>query len=170
MVYAEEKIDGTIYKFPKVMLKYPEYDEFVMISELGGLNKYKNSYTDNSINVVNSYAVAFLHSLGVKRVTLSYELDDNKIKNLIDSYVNRYNKHPNLELVVEGYEEVMTSKYSLNKQYNKDVLFLRDMFNNKFKVVTKKGYMYIYNYRKREMFNKKYYDMGINALRINKNI
>ena len=34
------------------------------------------SLSTASLNVTNSYTVAFLHSLGIKRVTLSYELND----------------------------------------------------------------------------------------------
>ena len=167
IIYSEEDIDKTIKKLPRVIMNYPDNYKEVMIGEIGGFNKYKDVYTDVSLNVVNSYTVAFLHSLGAKRVTLSYELDDKQIENLINCYIKRYNKHPNLELIVSGYEEVMISKYSLNKQYNKDKLYLRDMYGNKFRVITKEDGMHIYNYRKRNMYNNKYYDMGINSLRIN---
>ena len=167
IIYSEEDIDKTIKKLPRVIMNYPDNYKEVMIGEIGGFNKYKDVYTDVSLNVVNSYTVAFLHSLGAKRVTLSYELDDKQIENLINCYIKRYNKHPNLELIVSGYEEVMISKYSLNKQYNKDKLYLRDMYGNKSRVITKEDGMHIYNYRKRNMYNNKYYDMGINSLRIN---
>ena len=170
MVYAEEEIDNCVLKLPRVIRDYPEYDKDVMIGEIGGFNKYKNCYTDFSLNVVNSYTVAFLHSLGAKRITLSYELDDKQIKDIIDNYQNRYGKHPNLELIVSGYEEVMISKYSLNKHYQKDVLYLRDMFGNRFKVITKNNNMYIYNYKKRDKYSTRYYEMGINSLRINLDI
>lgn len=166
-IYSEEDIDGTIKKLPRVIMKYPDNYKEVMIGEIGGFNKYKDVYTDVSFNVVNSYTVAFLHSLGAKRVTLSYELDDKQIKNLLDCYIKRYGKHPNVELIVSGYEEVMISKYSLNKQYNKDKLYLRDIYGNKFRVITKEDGMHIYNFRKREILDNKYYEMGINSLRIN---
>ena len=167
IVYAEEKIDNCIFKLPRVISKYPDISDEVMIGEIGGLNKYNNCDTDFSLNVVNSYTVAFLHSLGVKRITLSYELSDIQIKGLINNYHNRYGKHPNLELIVSGYEEVMVSKFSLDKYYKKEGLYLRDMFGNKFRVKDKNGCMYIYNYRKRDIFDNKYYDMGINSLRFN---
>ena len=170
IIYSNEIIDNTVLKLPRVIDKYPDYNGPIMISEVGGLNKYKDCICDNSLNVVNSYTVAFLHSLGVKRITLSYELNDDQIKNLIDNYQKRYGKHPNLELVVSGYEEVMVSKYSLNKEYNKDFLYLKDMYGNKFKVVERNGYMYIYNYRKRDNYKTIYYDMGINSLRVNLDI
>ena len=170
IIYSNEIINNTVLKLPRVIDKYPDYNGPIMISEVGGLSKYKDCVCDNSLNVVNSYTVAFLHSLGVKRITLSYELNDEQIKNLIDNYQKRYGKHPNLELVVSGYEEVMVSKYSLNKEYNKDFLYLKDMYGNKFKVVERNGYMYIYNYRKRDNYKTIYYDMGINSLRVNLDI
>ena len=167
IVYSEEDIDETIKKLPRVIMKYSDNYKEVMIGEIGGFNKYKGVYTDVSFNVVNSYTVAFLHSLGAKRVTLSYELNDKQIKNIIDCYIKRYKKHPNVELIASGYEEVMISKYSLNKQYKRDKLYLRDMYGNKFRVITKEDGMHIYNYRKRNIYDNKYYDMGVNSLRIN---
>ena len=44
------------------------------------------------------------------------------------------------------------------------------MFNNKYKVITRDNLMYIYNYKMRNIYNVKYYDMGINSLRINMDI
>ena len=41
------------------------------------------------------------------------------------------------------------------------------MFGNQYRVTTKNDLMYIYNYKKRDNYNIKYYDMGINSLRIN---
>lgn len=151
---------------PRVVDKYDNYNN-VMIGELGGFNKCSNVTTDVSFNVVNSYAVAFLHSMGSSCVTLSYEMTDSDIENLVNSYINRYNKRPNLELIVYGYPVIMCSKYSLNKEYNKDILYLKDRFNNKFRVITKNNIMYVYFYNKIDRYDKKYYEMGINRLRFN---
>ena len=151
---------------PRVVDKYENYNN-VMIGELGGFNKCSNVTTDVSFNVVNSYAVAFLHSMGASCVTLSYEMTDTDIENLVNSYINRYNKRPNLELIVYGYPVIMCSKYSLNKEYNKNILYLKDRFNNKFRVITKNNIMYIYFYNKIDKYDKKYYELGINRLRFN---
>ena len=151
---------------PRVIDKYENYNN-VMIGELGGFNKCSNVTTDVSFNVVNSYAVAFLHNMGSSCVTLSYEMTDSDIENLVNSYINRYNKRPNLELIVYGYPVIMCSKYSLNKEYNKDILYLKDRFNNKFRVITKNNIMYVYFYNKIDKYDKKYYEIGINRLRFN---
>ncbi|MBQ2872914.1 MAG: U32 family peptidase [Bacilli bacterium] len=170
IVYSEFINDKTIYKLPRVIEGYVNSDKVVMIGEIGAFNKLKNAHTDFSLNVVNSYTVAFLHSLGARKITLSYELNDSQIKDIIDNYHQRYGKHPNVELIVNAYEEVMISKFSLNKYFGNDKIYLRDMFKNNYRVITKNNLMYIYNYKKRDNYNTKYYDMGVNSLRINLDI
>lgn len=168
-IYSSNNIDNTILLLPRVIDKYKEnYNKNVLVGDIGYFNKHKVCITDTSFNVVNSYTVAFLHSLGAKRVTLSYELTKKQIEILINAYEERYKAHPNLELVVEGYEEVMISKFSLNKYFNNDKLYLKDRFNNLYKIKEKDNLMIIYNYKKRKDFNLSYYDIGINSLRINK--
>lgn len=168
-IYSSNNIDNTILLLPRVIDKYKEnYNKDVLVGDIGYFNKYKGCITDTSFNVVNSYTVAFLHSLGAERVTLSYELTKKQIEILINAYEERYKAHPNLELVVEGYEEVMISKFSLNKYFNNDKLYLKDRFNNLYKIKEKDNLMIIYNYKKRKDFNLSYYDIGINSLRINK--
>lgn len=168
-IYSSNNIDNTILLLPRVIDKYKEnYNKDVLVGDIGYFNKHKVCITDTSFNVVNFYTVAFLHSLGAKRVTLSYELTKKQIEILINAYEERYKAHPNLELVVEGYEEVMISKFSLNKYFNNDKLYLKDRFNNLYKIKEKDNLMIIYNYKKRKDFNLSYYDIGINSLRINK--
>lgn len=168
-IYSSNNIDNTILLLPRVIDKYKEnYNKDVLVGDIGYFNKHKGCITDTSFNVVNSYTVAFLHSLGAERVTLSYELTKKQIEILINAYEERYKAHPNLELVVEGYEEVMISKFSLNKYFNNDKLYLKDKFNNLYKIKEKDNLMIIYNYKKRKDFNLSYYDIGINSLRINK--
>lgn len=168
-IYSSNNIDNTILLLPRVIDKYKEnYNKDVLVGDIGYFNKHKGCITDTSFNVVNSYTVTFLHSLGAERVTLSYELTKKQIEILINAYEERYKAHPNLELVVEGYEEVMISKFSLNKYFNNDKLYLKDKFNNLYKIKEKDNLMIIYNYKKRKDFNLSYYDIGINSLRINK--
>lgn len=164
------KIDDSrkVLKFERVVSDY-NINENALIGELGGVNYYKNGYTDYSLNVVNSYSVAFLHSLGIKRVTLSYELTDYQIEEIIDNYKERYNQHPNLELIVSSTPEVMISKFNLIKYFNLNNKnnYLRDTYNNLFKVENIDDKMIIKFYKKIELNDhQKYFDMGINTLRI----
>lgn len=166
-----DKINDSrkILKLERVINKYQKYDIPLLVGELGSVNYYKNVITDFSLNVVNSYSVAFLHSLGVKRITLSYELNDKQIKELIDAYYKRYNKRPNLELIVFAREEVMISKFNLNKYFNvQENSYLKDRFGNLYPIVIKNDLMHIYNYKYRYYQDyDKYFDMGINSIRFN---
>jgi len=167
VIYSEEEEQGTIRKLPRVIKEYNYKDGMYLVGEIGAFNKYKNVCTDFSLNVVNSYTIAFLHSIGAYRITLSYELNFEQIKDMIDSYHKRYNKHPNLELIVSSNEEVMICKFNLSKYYNNKNIRLRDRFSNVYDLRFKDNLMYIYNYKRREDFNEKYYDIGINSLRYN---
>ena len=165
----KEKYDNVYLKLPRVLNKYDEYDSHLLVGELGSVNKYEDIDTDFSLNVVNSYSVAFLHSLGVKKVCLSYELNEYQIKKLVESYEERYKQKPNLEMIIYGREEIMISKFNVLKYYNlHDEGYLRDKFNNYYKVKEIDGLMYIYNSKIRNIKEiQKYYDMGVNSFRYN---
>ncbi len=163
----------VIKKLPRVMESYKEYHKDLLIGELGSINYYQknNLITDFSFNVVNSYTVAFLHSLGIKKITLSYELTDNQIIDLITAYKNRYQKNPNLEIIIYGREEMMISKFNLLKMYHKkgDNFYLKDRYQKLYKIIEDNNLMYIYNYKVRNNLLKcsYYYQIGINSFRIN---
>ena len=85
----------------------------------------------------------------------------------MEGYKTRYQKHPNLEVIIYARPEVMVSRYNLLKKYNLDKANLKDKNNNLFPVVTKDNLMYIYLYKpiiKDDYLD--YYDMGINHLRV----
>ncbi len=160
---------------PKVRKKLLRVNEYpiklegnIMVGELGSLKKNienKNILTDFSLNVTNSYSVAFLHSIGVNRITLSVEMNEYQIKRLIEIYNNRYNKLPNLEVIVSGYLESMILKYDLLEGLDKSKKhYLVDKYNNKFEVVRKNNLTTIYDYKKLKI-NSNLYDIGINSIR-----
>ena len=86
---------------------------------------------------------------------------------IIDSYHERYKKHPNLEVIVYGYEEAMICKFDLNKLYNTNNCYLVDRFNNKFRVEETNNLMKIYNYKPRNLEKDDYFKIGINNVRYN---
>lgn len=136
---------------------------------MGGVYKYKSKDTDYPLNVVNSYSVAFLHSIGVDKITLSVELNYKQIKNIVEAYKERYKSNPNLEVVTEFYPEVMVTKYNMLNRYNIDTGYLIDRLNNKYKIKIKDNLMYIYNYKKVKLEDD-YFKIGINNIRINKDM
>lgn len=162
-VYSMNDISNTTLRLARVVIDHKDINKRVLVSELGSINKYDNVVTDFGMNVVNSYTVAFLHGLGVDKITLSYELDYNDIKDIVDSYHKRYNKHPNLEVIVSSYPEVMVAKYKLDGDY------LKDRFNNLFRIKVIDDYMYIYHYKKINLKDD-YYKIGINWIRVNREL
>lgn len=166
-IYTTTEESNTTRILPRVISDYKQEEKKVMISELGGLNKLKNIETNFSLNVTNSYTVAFLHHNKVDKITISTELTDEQIKNLVDIYHKRYNKHPNLEVITYGYQEAMICKFSLNKKYNKQTLYLQDKYKNKYLVKQKDNCMHIYYYDLLDKRHINYYEMGINSTREN---
>ena len=165
IVYSEN-IKDKIYKIPKVIFDYSKFDpdKEYLVGEIGAFNRLKKISCDYSFNVVNSYTVALLHSLGANRITLSLELTPKQIENIMNNYVKRYNKNPNLEVIVSGYREVMTLKTNLNKIYKDENLYLVDRFNNRYRIRERDNITYIYEHKKFiDKYN--YYKLGINVLR-----
>ncbi|MEG2378971.1 MAG: U32 family peptidase [Bacilli bacterium] len=166
-LYKEIYDDRKILKIPRVINNCKQYNETIMIGEIGSIQK--DAHSDFSFNVVNSYSVALLHSLGISKITLSYELELDQIEKLISNYKKRYNKNPNLEVIVYGKEEVMISKFNIKEYYNieKDC-YLKDRLGNLYPVAIKDGLMYIYNYKPRnyEEINN-LYKVGVNYVRYN---
>ena len=147
-LYNKYKQERVIFK--QTRLKYND-KENVLISDIDNINK--NVITDAYLNVVNSYYVRFLLERGIKKVTLSYEVNNYQIKDIVDSYNDRYKDKANLEVIVYGKPEIMISKYNMLNTYNLDDgrYYLVDKFNKKFPLIIKEDYMRLYNH---ESINK----------------
>ena len=166
--FYSETDSCKILKLPKVIDNYSKYDpkKEYLVGELGALNSLSNIITDYSFNVTNSYTVAFLHSKGVKRVTLSLELNDKDIEDLVNSYLNHYHKRPNLELIIKSRWELMVTKFNFHNYYN-NPKYLIDRFHNKYLLKVKNNLTYIYDYKVTTLDNpNKYFALGINCLRV----
>lgn len=164
----KELNDDVIIKLSRVINTDINVKNPVLIGDFGSMLKYNKFETDFSFNVVNSYAVAFLHSMGAYRVTLSYELTLRQIENLVKTYELRYKKHPNLSVIIDSYPEAMVCKFNLNKKYKVKRSYLKDEFGNKLLVRTENDKMIIYHFNKVNKYDKdKLYDYGINLVRKN---
>ena len=167
-VYKKVDDDRKILKIPRVITDFKDYENKVMVGELGGIYKYNNIDTDFSLNVVNSYSIALLENLGVNRITISYELTKEQTKLMIDEYKKRYKTNPNLAVIVYAKEEMMISKFNLLDYYNiVDVGYLKDRFKNLYRITVKDNLMYINNYKARKLNIEEYYDLGISEIRYN---
>lgn len=163
-VHPEGK-DG--YQLPRIVEDYQKYQtkKEVIISEVGALAHFSNKNTDASFHVVNSYTLAYLHAIGVKRVTLSYEVTDAQIKHIIDAYKKRYQANPNVEVIVYGYQEAMITKQHILSYHQKEG-YLIDKYKNKYYIKNMGNYHSIYHYQKKEEKEyQRYYSYGVNAVR-----
>lgn len=164
--FSKIKDKKCILKIPRINEKLKEYEFPILVSDLGSVYKYKNVDTDFSLNVANSYSVALLHSLGVNKITLSHELTYTQIEKLVNIYRERYNAHPNLEVITNDNIEAMVCKYNMLRKYKVDTGYLIDRFSNKYKIKIKNNLMHIYDY-KRTNKTENYYKIGINNVRKN---
>lgn len=162
------KIDDErkVLRIPRVNFNLLEHNGKILISDLGSLKKYKNVITDFPFNVTNSYTVAFLHSLGVDKITLSYELTELQIAAIVKEYEKRYHKHPNLEVIISSYPEAMISKFKLLSYFNVSNGYLEDKFGNHFKVKENADITTIYHYQKLERKKDECFKSGVNSVRI----
>ena len=161
------------YNIPRVQEYISERKGNVYVSDLGSVYKFKLKDMASSyfMNVTNAYSVALLHSLGVRRVALSIEMNDYQIKSLINNYEETFGKHPNVEVVVDTLPESMIIKYDLfNGKYDsKNDYYLKDKFGNKFKVIRRDNFTVIFNHERLIKENPEYlYELGVNALRYDK--
>lgn len=161
-LYQKLKTDSKVlYRLERAKTVYPELNE-AMITELGGLEKYKDVVSDTSFNVVNSYTLAFLYRHGVKRVTLSYELEENQVSEMLTAFIKRYHFTPNVEVVIDSYPEILISKYDLLKKYNKkEPLYLKDRKGSYYKVTNQHGLTHIYHSEKIKLNEQTYRQLGV---------
>ena len=105
-----------------VNAKYNDVSGLILTGGYGGIYNYRNKnnviVSDYSFNVSNSESVYNLLNNGVDIVTLSLELSNKEINDLYNSYINKYNTKPNIEIIVYGHQKLMTLKYCMLKRYN----------------------------------------------------
>ncbi len=122
----------------------------IVISNLGHLYQLKGksleAISNVNLNVTNSESIQFLRDNGVSFMTLSYEMNESVLKDLL------FEDKSKLEIIVYGYQEMMESKhhifheipYHLDKEY-----YLIDKKNEKFIVnLDKSQHMHLYNSKK----------------------
>ena len=167
-VEHEKELDSLYNNyFLPVVDSYPNIPNGSLVSELGALYNNTQVVTDYTFNVCNSYTVAFLHSLGVRKITLSLELSVDAIKELITAYHNRYHKHPNLEVICSYYPILMITKFDFNKYYQTDNLLLKDRYNKYYKIVRLNNISLVISNKLINKENINYYDLGVNHVRYN---
>ena len=107
-------IKNIYYKnyIPYVEAKYSGDFSNILAGNYGALYYYKDKEitADYSFNAINASAIYNLHRYGAKYVTLSLEASLSDIKSIYEEY-KKYGNNPNLEIIVYGRQNLMTTKY-----------------------------------------------------------
>lgn len=160
-LYAKYKENKNIYlRLDRVIENHKKYqNERLLCTEFGSIIKYSQDNiirTDYYLNVANDYTITKFHNLNVKSITLSVELEIErltKIQNKADS-----------EIIIYGTPECMIIKNDiLNIQSKK--AYLVDSKNNKYPVIYD-NFTHIFNCTKINLIDKLKYLKGFGTYRI----
>lgn len=134
-LYTKYKDNNKVYlRLKRVNNNYNYNSNNILATELGAIYKYSNTnlVSDYYLNVVNNYSIKYLLDKGVKRVTLSPEVDYN---NLDDYLLDK------VELIIYGTLEDMVTKSCPIKELNscpchkEDIYYLEDINKNKYRIL-----------------------------------
>lgn len=169
-LYSIYKDNNKVYlRLPRVVNEYNYNSKNILATELGAINKYKNSdinlISDYYLNVVNNYSIKFLLDHNVKRVTLSPEINYNHLEEYIKDKV---------ELLVYGKVELMLTKSCPIKEVNicpcnkKDIYYLEDINKNKYRILHSNCLTHIMHYKNIDYLDKidYYKSIGIKSFRL----
>ncbi|PKK94057.1 MAG: hypothetical protein CVV61_01540 [Tenericutes bacterium HGW-Tenericutes-6] len=113
--YRLKKENPFSYKaFSNIQHISKEIKEPVIISESGMLYRIKEGVsfiTDHHFNVTNIYSARLLKSYHPTSITLSEELSKKHLENFHKKYFETFKKRINLEYIVYGRAQLMTTKY-----------------------------------------------------------
>lgn len=94
--------------------RYQDREGQLLIGGMGGIQRYRGTnpfVTDYSMNVVNAKSVHEMYRLGAERVTLSYELNQGQLHDLLDAYREENGGLPALEMIVYGHAPLLVTRY-----------------------------------------------------------
>ena len=169
-----KEYDNIYYRLDRIMSNYPNYkNERLLVGELGSVYRYginNKVVSDYYLNVTNHHSVELLEKNNVERVTLSVELDDYKLMDIMN-YIDK------AEMVVYGRLELMVMKYCpLKKCLNycnnckssSDKFYLEDKYGNRYPMIRHNCLTHIMHYNVIDKIDNiaDYRDMGINYYRL----
>lgn len=167
-LYQEYKDNNKVYlRLPRVVNNYNYDSNNILATELGAIYKYKNTnlISDYYLNVVNNYSIKYLLDKGVKRVTLSPEINYN----YLDDYIL-----DKVEIIIYGTIENMLTKSCSIKELNicpckeEDIYYLEDINKNRYRVLHNNCLTHIMHHKKiNYLDNINYYkNLGIRSYRL----
>lgn len=174
-LYKKYKDLGNVYyRVGRVHSTYKDYSsEKLLVGELGSVYHYgmdNELVGDYYLNATNHHSIEFLYQLGVKRVTLSVELNDTQIRNIMK-------KNYPVEMIIYGRLELMVMKYCpLKKCLNycskcknsQDQFSLEDQFGNQYPIMRENCLTHIMHNQNIDKINhiQEYFNMGIDYYRL----
>ena len=174
-LYLKYKNLGNVYyRMDRVNSSYLDYSqEKLVVGELGSVHRYsKNNIVigDYYLNVTNHHSIEFLSELGVRKVTLSVELNDCQIRDIMKK------SYP-VELIIYGRLELMVMKYCPLKKCLKycdkclnsqEKFYLEDQAGRRYPMIRKNCLTHIMHFENMNRISKiqDYQKMGIQHFRI----
>lgn len=168
-LWKEYKDNKKIYlRLPRVVNEYNVDADRVLVTELGGIYKYRNKdmISDYYLNVVNNYSIKYLLESGTQRVTLSPEINYDNLDDFIKDKV---------ELVIYGRLELMLTKSCPIREVlnscpcNKnDKYYIEDTNKNRYPIIHDKCLTHIMHYKNINYLDKLpyYQSIGIRSYRL----
>ena len=168
-LWKEYKDNEKVFlRLPRVVSDYNIDSNNVLVTELGGIQKYRDSnmISDYYLNVVNNYSIKYLLDKGVKIVTLSPEIDYTDLDGFIKDKI---------ELIIYGRIELMLTKSCpVSEVLNScpcninDKYFIEDINKNRYPIVHKNCLTHIMHYKNIDYTdNVSYYkSIGIKSYRL----
>ena len=159
--------DKVYLRLERVNNNYNYDSKNILATEMGAIYKYRDSnlISDYYLNIVNNYSIKFLLDNGVKRVTLSPEVNYN----YLDDYIL-----DKVELIIYGTIENMITKSCPIKELKicpckkEDIYYLEDINKNRYRVLHNNCLTHIMHYKKINYIdNISYYkNLGIRSYRL----
>ncbi len=161
-LYKKYKRPNIYLRLDHVKENHESYqNENLLIGETGSIiySKNNNVISDYYLNVVNSYYVSYLQSEGIKRITISPELNIDEISALAQ------NTNIPLEIIGYGTLEYMIMKYKMDLDNNN--YFLENKDKRKFLIITDK-YTHLMSDKKLDYIDSipKFIKLGISTFRL----
>lgn len=168
-LWEEYKDNSKIYlRLPRVVSDYNIKTDNVLVTELGGIHKYKNKnmISDYYLNVVNNHSIKYFLEQGVKRVTLSPEVNYDNLDDFIKDKV---------ELIIYGRIELMLTKSCpISEVLNScpcstnDKYYIEDINKNRYPIIHNNCLTHIMHYKNFNYIdNLSYYkSIGIRSYRL----
>lgn len=129
-LYEKYKYTNKVFYKLSVLNNNLVSDENIIISNIYNITN-SNMISEYFLNITNSFGIDILEQLGIKKITLSIELENTQVKDILGTYINNHNRIPLTEIIVYGKIQVMTLKYNLLNNYDLNE-------NNIYTVSTKK--------------------------------